>query len=277
MTFVLAIDYGAKMIVGKLIGGLFGYYAFNIIGAIVGIYIGGLFDQALKKFQQKESPEVLQAIQTTFFNTTFTLIGYLAKADGRVSEEEIQLTQQLMDKMGLTADHKREAIKLFKVGSAADFSPQASVKNFRDICGHRVQLTQMLIVYLVNTALADGEFDPKEESVLRDIAKGLNFSHLAFEQLLRMIRAQGAFAGGSYHFSGSHNSANELDSAYTALGVSADNSDAEIKKAYRKLMSEYHPDKLIGQGVPDDMIKAATERSQEVQAAYDFIKKKRKD
>lgn len=264
------------MIVGKLIGGLFGYYSFNIIGAIAGIYIGNLFDQSLQKFQQRESPEVLQAIQTTFFNTTFTLMGYLAKADGRVSEEEIDLTQQLMDKMSLTADHKREAIKLFKVGSAADFDPHATVQTFRDICGHRVQLTQMLIVYLLNTALADGEFDPKEESALRDIAKGLNFSHLAFEQLLRMIRAQGSFAGGSYHYSGSQNSTNELDSAYTALGVSATNSDAEIKKAYRKLMSEYHPDKLIGQGVPDDMIKAATERSQGVQAAYDFIKKNRK-
>ena len=137
----------------------------------------------------------------------------------------------------------------------------------------------MLIVYLVNTALADGKFDPKEESALRKIAETLNFSHIAFDQLLRMIRAQGTFAGnnnhGHYGYSPSQNG-NELNKAYDALGVEKTASDAEIKKAYRKLMSEYHPDKLMGQGVPDDMIKVATERSQEVQTAYDLIKKSRK-
>jgi DnaJ like chaperone protein len=95
-----------------------------------------------------------------------------------------------------------------------------------------------------------------------------------------MIKAQGSFssAGGSYYSAGGspRSSADELSSAYDALGVSSSASDSEVKKAYRKLMSQYHPDKLMGQGVPDDMLKAATERSQEVQAAYDVIKTSRK-
>jgi DnaJ like chaperone protein len=264
-----------NMIAGKLIGGVIGYYSFGIFGAFAGAYVGHMFDQAFYKFRQDESPEVLQAIQTTFFNTTFTLIGYLAKADGRVSEEEIDETQKLMEKMGLTADHKREAIRLFKVGADPDFNPDATLHTFREFCGNRPQLKQMLIVYLINTALADGTLDDKEESALRDIAKGLQFSHLAFEQLLRMVRAQESFSGNHYQ-THTQNHSDALAMAYEALGVDKSISDKDLKRAYRKLMSEYHPDKLMGQGVPDDMIKVATERSQEVQAAYDLIKKSRK-
>jgi DnaJ like chaperone protein len=66
-----------------------------------------------------------------------------------------------------------------------------------------------------------------------------------------------------------------LDDAYKALGVSKDSSDAEIKRAYRKLMSQYHPDKLIGQGMPEDMIAMATEQAKDIQLAYDLIKKQR--
>ncbi|MGS2717894.1 co-chaperone DjlA [Eionea flava] len=260
---------------GKVIGGLLGLLTGGLIGALIGLFFGHMFDQAKKRFIHSESPEALQAIQTTFFRTTFTLIGYLAKSDGRVSEEEIDQTQQLMGKMGLTADHKREAIRLFKIGAAPDFNPADTLRDFQEVCGRRPQLTQMLMVYLVNTALADGDFDPKEEAALRNIAEGLRFSHAAFEHLIRMIRGQGAFGGG-YQQSGQVDTQTDIDNAYDALGVDKQASNAEVKKAYRKLMSEYHPDKLIGQGVPDDMVKVATERSQEVQAAYDLIKKSRK-
>jgi len=265
------------MIFGKIIGGVIGYYSFGIIGAGVGLFVGHQFDQAFRKFNLGDSPEVLQSIQSNFFTTTFTLIGYLAKADGHVSQEEVDETQQLMEKMGLTADHKREAIRLFKIGAEPNFDPKETIAGFLAICGNRPQLVQMLIIYLINTALADGKLDAKEESALLHIAQSLNFSHIAFEQLLDMIRAQESF-GGNYQYQHSHQqtNANELENAYAALGVSADASDKDVKKAYRKLMSEYHPDKLIGQGVPDDMIKVATERSQEVQTAYDVIKKSRK-
>ena len=262
--------------IGTVVGGILGVLSGGgFIGLIVGLFLGNMFDKAKARFIQSESPEALQAIQTTFFRTTFTLIGYLAKADGRVSTEEIDSTQQLMEKMGLAADHKREAIRLFKMGSAADFNPEETLRDFQNICGHRAQLKQMLMVYLVNTALADGNFDPKEETALRKIAENLRFSHAAFDHLIRMIRGQDAFGGG-YQRGGQQSTAADLDKAYDALGISSSASDAEAKKAYRKLMSEYHPDKLMGQGMPDDMIKVATERSQEVQAAYDVIKTSRK-
>lgn len=266
------------MVFGKVIGGLIGFFSAGPIGAIAGVLVGHFFDQSLNKFQLGVSSEALQAIQINFFSTTFTLIGYLAKSDGVVTQEEIDETQQLMEKMGLTADHKREAIRLFKIGADPDFNPAETLDIFRSTCGNRQQLVNMLMVYLINTAMADNELHTNEEKNLRYIAQSLNFSHAAFEQLLNMIRAQGSFAGGGYHQQQSQRpQANEIEEAYAALGVNPSTSDRDIKKAYRKLMSEYHPDKLIGQGVPDDMVKMATERSQEVQTAYDIIKKARKN
>jgi DnaJ like chaperone protein len=84
-----------------------------------------------------------------------------------------------------------------------------------------------------------------------------------------MVLNQSHFAGGQV------TTAAALDDAYKALGVTKDSSDAEVKRAWRKLMSQYHPDKLMGQGVPEDMIKMATEQAKEIQLAYDLIKKSR--
>src|SRR5690606_6900561 len=150
--------------------------------------------------------------------------------------------------------------------------------DFRRECSHSPNLRQMLLVYLVNLAMADGHLDEKESQILRQVAESLGFSRFAFDQLLRMIQAQNAFAGGAGNRGGGGQYAprpNDIELAYQAMGVSATATDAEVKKAYRKLMSEYHPDKLIGQGMPADMIKEATERSQEIQTAYELIKKSR--
>lgn len=255
--------------IGKIIGGVLGFLLLrSIFGVLLGMLLGHiLFDGRLRR--ATIAPEKIAHIQEVFFNTVFTLLGYVAKADGHISEVEIKLTETYMEKMGLTADHKREAIRLFKVGAESGFDSQQQLNDFMAAAQSSPNLRQMLLVYLLNLAMADGSLDNNEVRVLRDIAQTLGFSRSAFEQLLQMIGAQNSFAD-------NHQSrANDLELAYQALGVTKDATDSEIKKAYRKLMSQYHPDKLIGQGLPDDMVKAATERSQEIQAAYDVIKKAR--
>lgn len=265
---------------GKLVGGIIGFVIGFIPGAILGVILGHLFDKGYAANVRQPSQADREAIGKSFFTTTFTLLGYIAKADGRVSEVEIAQTEQLMTQMGLNAEQRREAIALFKKGSAGDFDPQETLAAFRAQCGRRHNLVQMLLSYLVNLALADGTFDASEERVLREVAAGLGISGFAFEQLLKMIKAQHSFAGGGYQSGGAgggtgQSSASALADAYSALGVESSASDAEVKRAYRKLMSQYHPDKLAGQGLPEDAVKAATERSKEIQVAYDLIKKSR--
>lgn len=255
--------------IGLLVGG---FISFKLSGGLVGQLsgfgnVGGITGIKTEK-------------QSIFFKTAFTLMGTLAKADGRVSEEEITHVEKFMTQLNMSATHRKQAINHFKEGSKADFKIEPLIQKFNKVTKASPNLKQMLMVYLVRVALADGQLHPKETELLREIAPQLGYSEQAFEQFMAMLQGQDQFAGGSYHQGGGagmggYTSASAIDSAYQALGVTKDDSDADIKKAYRRLVREYHPDKLMGQGLPEAMIKEATERSQEIQTAYDLIKKSR--
>jgi DnaJ like chaperone protein len=253
----------------KLIGVIAGYYFFGFFGAFIGLIVGSFIDRTRVYGSGGLNPLQNALRQAVFLETVFISMGRLAKADGRVSEEEISHVEQFMQKLNMTAQHREQAIKLFKQGADPAFDIYPAYQRFIAACGHTRNLKEVLLVYLVVMALADGHFHPAEEALLTEIAGYLGYGPVAFKRMIEMVLNQTRFAGGQA------SAAAALDDAYKALGVTKHSSDAEIKRAYRKLMSQYHPDKLIGQGVPEDMIAIATEQAKEIRFAHDLIKKTR--
>jgi len=253
----------------KFIGFIAGYYFFGFFGALFGLFVGSFIDRIRAYGAGALNPLQNAHRQAVFLETLFISMGKLAKADGRVSQQEIDHTEAFMQKLGMTAAHRQQAIAWFKQGAEPGFDIGPTYQRFMSVNGQTRNLKYVLLVYLVVMALADGHLHSSEEAVLFDIAGRVGYDRATFQQLLDMVLNQSHFAGGKA------TSATALDDAYKALGVAKDSTDQEVKRAYRKQMSQYHPDKLIGQGLPEDMIAMATEQSKEIQHAYDLIKKSR--
>ncbi len=260
------------MFFGKVIGGLIGLAAGSVPGLILGVFFGHAFDRALTNALRFGAPENIERIKNSFFETTFLLSGYLAKVDGHISQSEINHTEQIIARMGLGADQRQRAIELFRRGAAADFKMEPVIAAFLQTCGPRRPIQQTLLLFLISLAQADQGMAPAEHAALVRIASVMGMGAAQLDQLLRMARAQEHFQG---HGSPAASRDTSLADAYTALGVDSGVSDKELKRAYRRLMSENHPDKLISKGVPEAMIKLATARAQEIQSAYEMIKKSR--
>jgi DnaJ like chaperone protein len=259
------------MFYGKLVAGALGFLVGGPIGLLVGLFIGHAFDKGLVNTLQFGTPEKVEQIKVSFFETTFLLLGYLAKADGRVSPSEIEHTESVFVQMGLNSTQQTNAKTLFRAGAEKDFNLESTVTSFLQACGHQKQLQQTLLLFLIALALSDEGIHKAEHDALGRIAQLMGFGVAQLEQLLRMVQAQGQFHGSV----GGSSPAAELKNAYAALGVSDTVSDKALKSAYRKLMSQNHPDKLIARGVPEDMIKIATEKAQDISGAYDLIRKQR--
>ncbi|MEJ2762191.1 MAG: co-chaperone DjlA [Gammaproteobacteria bacterium] len=263
---------------GKLLGGTFGYMLGGPLGAMLGAALGHKLDKSVDR--GFEGPRLTHAdqerIQTAFFTATFSVMGHLAKVDGQVSGNEIELARAVMQRMDLTEEHKKAAINLFNEGKRPDFPIDEALEQFRRECHRRRSLMRVFIEIQINAAYADGVMHADEKKLLLHMCEVLGISRFEFAQLEAMVRFQHHAAGaGRARGAAAQAPERSLSEAYAVLGVSRQATDAEVKKAYRRLMNQHHPDKLVAKGLPEEMMKMASEKTHEIKSAYEQIRKSR--
>lgn len=259
---------------GKVLGVILGIFSGGGFWAIVlGFLIGHMVDKA--RDRQRSGSASQQQRQALFFNTTFEVMGHLTKAKGRVTEADIHLASALMDRMQLDGEGRAAAQRAFRVGKEHGYPLREKMRELRQVCFGRFDLIRMFLEIQIQAAFADGSLHPNEREVLFVIAEELGISRMQFEQFLRMMQGGQQFGGDQQQQSQGgfgQQRGPTLDDACNVLGVKSTDEPTTIKRAYRKLMTEHHPDKLVAKGLPPEMMQMAKQKAQEIQAAYDLIK-----
>ena len=240
-------------LIGLLVGGL--------RGLVWGLAIGYAAGWLLRYFLTKS----LSVVQSQFLETTFAVMGAVCKADGVVTRDEIRATESLFERLHLGPEQRAVAMAAFARGKAPDFDLDATVTRFARASRHQRPLLLMFLQMQVAAIAADGNVHAAEHQMLVRVARLLGLSEADVAQLEALLRTGTAGPAPG----------RKLDDAYAALGLTPDATDAQIKQAYRRLMSQNHPDKLAAKGLPESMREMAEEKTREISTAYALIKEAR--
>lgn len=282
---------------GKALGGVLGLALGGPLGALVGAALGHGLDRGAAHADLFGGAKVKDRglLQERFFETTFAVMGHLTKSDGRVSEREIAFAESVMDRMGLSPSLRRAAILLFNQGKDPGFALAPALAGLRGAGLGQGVLRQIFLEVQLGAAYADGDPTSVQRDILERMRRALQVPAATFGRIERLIVLQqrvlngawskgraegwGRSARGSESPGGRRGSPTRqsLASAYASLGVEPGSSEAEVKRAYRRLMNRHHPDKLISRGAPEEAIKLASQRTQEIRRAYETITRSRAD
>lgn len=295
---------------GKLLGFVFGFLLLKLPGAILGLIAGHMFDKGMSNDFSRSGGfgrffadnERLQS-SAIFFHALFACLGHIAKADGAVTQSEINVALKLMDDMQLNENDRREAQQAFREGKDPQFPLAHILKDLKhDLHGQRIIL-QAFLEMLIEASFADGQLSVSEVEVLDKVAIGLGFGHKDLDRLIRKFEAELRFRQRQDAFSQARDEARSraqeqanawrdkaqqqytraphysdkqrLTDAYRILNVAPTADEKTLKRAYKKAMNEHHPDKLIARGLPKQAMELAKVKAQDIQAAYELIKSTR--
>ena len=276
---------------GKLLGGFFGFLLGHSLGAFFGILIGNLFDRGLSQHFSRAHwhyhQEKRKHVQKIFFTSTFAVMGHIAKSDGRISSQEIAMAKRMMDEMGLTSKQKETAKYYFNQGKQATFNLDKVLNELFTNCHDNPDLIRLFVDIQYQAA----SIEPLTQGKIQALNTVL--THLGFAPLYGQNRFYEDFMDQRARYSRNNSSNNQrgqshqeqqrqhyyqqsassslLSQAYVLLDISPTSTKQEVKRAYRRLISRNHPDKLIAQGLPEAMIKVANNKTQQITKAYQQI------
>ncbi|MGH8130780.1 MAG: co-chaperone DjlA [Steroidobacteraceae bacterium] len=264
---------------GKLVGALLGFVLTRRpLGVLVGLVLGHLFDLYVARGRGglRADPATVRA---TFFRAAFGVMGHVAKADGRVSEQDIAAARRIFRQFNLNDADTRAAMEFYTRGKDEGFDLAALLAELAEACRGREEVLRMFLEIQMRAALfADGLRGPSRATLMR-VAAALGIGALEFAHLETLLRLQ-AYAGG-YGTAGGARPQSErggrdaLAEAYEILEVQRTATDAEVKRSYRRLMSANHPDKLVARGLPESMLEVAKQKTQAIQAAWERVREAR--
>ncbi|WWP00567.1 MAG: co-chaperone DjlA [Candidatus Dasytiphilus stammeri] len=262
--------------VGKTLGLFIGLASgTGIVGVVVGLFIGHIIDKTLDLSVNRYFNFTNQSrLQELFYRITFQIVGHISKSKGRVTKIDIKNALNLMDHIKLSVEERKLAQQAFIEGKHFQYPLRPKLRELHQICFDRLDLIRMFIEIQIKTALSDGLLHPQERKILQILAEELGISSTQFEQVLQMIVIDDVKYSAAQNYERfKSEKISELDEACKVLGVKISDDYLTIKRAWRRKMNESHPDKLLAKGLPTNLIKIAQQKSQEIQKAWELIKR----
>lgn len=301
-------------ILGFLLGFIFGHnIVVAVVCALIGYFV--FDKPRLEKNEKRQKAYNAFSKGANYnlalVDITFSFMGYIARGAGRINEEHIGSAYSVMEMMQLDENARKTAMTAFNAGKQPDFNIDAKVAELKAIIGDNDAFVDYILEIQIQVALSDGVLAKQEHDRLIILAASLGVSVQSMERLITIRYSEMMFSqrfrnsgydyqqssqenyqndrNSSYEsgygkgnsedesrfYNGNYSSQSKLDAAYKVLGIEKSASDDEVKKAHRRMMLKYHPDRLASQGLIEEMIRMYTEKAKDIQAAFDTIKKER--
>ena len=232
------------------IGGMIGFTIGGPIGGILGAIIGSKLGD-----KEQARPSINQKNQAAFFTALFACFAKIAKADGKVTREEVDKVDHFIkDRFKFPPDQRAFAIQVFNHAKDDNNSFRDYASQLSSLLSNNQSALVMFYELLFELSMADGHLDPTEEAILSEAIPIFGLEPDLFNFNKRKFGA-------------------DISDAYAVLGVTKDMSYKEIKTAYQRKRKEFHPDTLLSKGLPEELLEKAKDKFIEIQSAFEEIEK----